>query len=365
MIEPPSRLRSLSLVSGAEQLCGVEAFARRLAERLIARAPGDHRVARLPTTLTGLISFRRLLAPVDTLIVNLPLVAWKRRLIMPLVALVLARLQRRRVMLILHEWADLDWKRRLVLGAYVPLATRLVFSSPLVRRQFAASPIAHLAVSRRDIVPIPPNMARPAALPRTAIARQLGEAREDGRLVLGHFGSIYPKKQSTLVLGVAAELKRRGVPVLAAFIGDFIGADAAQRSAFTQRIGQLGLESDTLITGYIRADADLFAAFAAVDVFVYLFAEGLTARRGSVLACLSAGRPVVVNAPADPAEFAQHPTYRAEIDGGRLQLAPCDASPSQLVDCILAARAKTSRPAAPLLDFGRSWDDAADVVLGA
>ena len=356
----------MSLVSASATPCGIESFARRLAERLAAGEPGAHAVARLPDSLSSLASFRRLIRGFDTLIMNLPLVAWKRRLGMPLVALAAARAAGCDTLLVVHEWADLDWKRRLVLRSYVVLATRLMFSSPHVAQAFDRDPIARLATRHRDLVPIPLNVSRPAAVPRTAVARQLDEARADGRFVLGHFGAIYPKKGTEQVLEIAAEMKRRGCPVLVALIGDFVDQGAASRAAFAARAREHGIGDDLLISGYIKSDGELFAALEAVDLFAYRFAEGLTSRRGSVMACLAAGRPVIVNAPADAAEFAHHRTYREQIAGGRLRLAPVGAGVAEMAEAILAWRAEGLQvAAAPPVNFAAAWDDAAAAVLRA
>ena len=357
-------MRSMSLVSESATPCGVEAFARGLATHLAAGAPGAHAVARLPDGLSSLASLGRLMAAYDTLIVNLPLVAWKRRLVMPLVVLAWARLRRRNTALMLHEWADLDWKRRALLRVYVPFATRLLFSSPHVAAQFAGDRVSFIASSRRDILPIPLNVARPAVLAKSAVARQLGEARADGRFVLGHFGSIYPKKQSDQVLEIAAALKRQGCPVQVALIGDFVDRSELSRAGFEARAAAMGLAGDVLISGYIKSPAELYAALEAVDLFVYRFAEGLTSRRGSVMTCLAAGRPVVVNAPADAKEFDHHRSYREQIAGHRLRLAASGASVAEMAASILEWRRDGFDTAgAPTVDFAAAWDDVVAAVL--
>lgn len=359
----PPRLRTLTLVSDASRLCGIEAFSRRLSERLTTLEPAAHAMMQLPTSWAGVQALRAQLRMSKVLLVSLPVVAWKRRLAMPLLAMMAARGSGTQVQLILHEWEDLDWKRRWVLRTYVPWATSLLFSSPLIRDQFAADAFSRLATSQRDLVPIPQNMQRPTVLPQTGISKQLADARAAGRFVVGHFGSIYPKKQSAVILDVAAELKRRGVPVLVAFIGDFVGGGADARPPFKRRIAELDLADDVVITGFIDTDADVFAALSAVDVFAYLFAEGLTSRRGSVLACLASGRPVVVNAPDNPSEFAHHPGYCKQLADGRLVLAPHGATPAVMADALIAVRANAGTHSAAEDVFAASWDDAAAVVL--
>ena len=102
-------------------------------------------------------------------------------------------------------------------------------------------------------------------------------------------------------------------------------------------------------------------------MFAYLFAEGLTSRRTSVLACVASGRPVVVNATADaPAEFAHHPTYRTVLAQGRLVLTAHDATPAVMADALIAVRDRYAGVGSldvPPDAFASSWDDAAAVVL--
>lgn len=327
--------RLTALVSDTEKLCGVEAFSRHLATAAGGR--GQTRV--LDFDLGGL---RKVLADSDAVVINLPIVAWKKKLVEPAAAALVARLAGKAVVVVLHEWGDLDWKRRASYAPLLPLATHILFSSPEVARQFAASPMARLATGRRGIVPIPPNIERPDVLPQTALATRLAALRREGRTVIGHFGSIYPKKQSAIVLDVAAALKARGEQAFVAFIGSFVkGIDRVEED-FRARVAELGLQDDVLVSGYVADDGEIFALFNEVDAFVYAFAEGLTSRRGSVLACAMSGRPVIVNAPAEAGAFDHHPTYLRLIAEGRLRLLPTGADAEDLADAVVAARSETT-----------------------
>ncbi|QCI63696.1 glycosyltransferase [Phreatobacter stygius] len=359
MIEA-SRLRLLVLTSDTTTLCGVEAFARRLAATAGDRAT-THVLDR------GIAGLRQALEAADALVLNLPVVAWKAKLAEPVLAATVARAMRRDVVVILHEWADLDWKRRASYAPLLPLATTVLFSSPEVSRQFAASPLSRLTTGRRAIVPIPPNLVRPAATASTPASSHptalalVGE-RARGRLILGHFGSIYPKKQSTLVLDVAARLKARGEEPFVGFIGSFVkGADRVEEDFFA-RVQALGLTDRVVVSGYVADDAELFALFDQVDVFLYVFAEGLTSRRASVLAAAASGRPVVVNAPRAAGAFDHHPTYLRLLDDGRLRLVPTDASIDVVAEAVVAAR--DARLSAGTVDEEAAWRDALDAVDG-
>lgn len=348
---------SVSLISDTAAPCGVEAFARGASTVLSANAPGRHTAFPLTGQPGEWALLRRDLGRADALLVNLPIVAWKKRLVGPLRAMAIARRMGKQVVLVLHEWADLDWKRRASYLAYVPFATRLVFSSPLVRDQFAADRRVLRATVHRGIVPIPPNLIRPATVADTAISRAIAAQRASGRLVIGHFGSIYPKKHSAEVLAVGAALKAAGHPIHIAFIGSFIGgATVNPREEFDAKLIAHDMQDDVTVTGYIGPDAEVFAALEACDVFLYRFAEGLTSRRGSVLACLQTGRPVIVNAPKSTTEFDHHAAFRAAIDNQSLTLLSADPPESEVAAAVLAARA---RPLAQRLAPDATWQAAA------
>jgi glycosyltransferase involved in cell wall biosynthesis len=354
--------RLVFLLSGARQTCGVEAFARLLA----SASPGRDRLVEIHPLRAGLARPFGLgwqLGPGAALILNLPLVAWKRSLLAPLLALAAAWVRRAKRVLVLHEWGDLDWKRRLLYRAYLPFASDLLFSSPYVRRSFESDRLARFAVRRiRGVIPIPPNLRRPARLLAHPLVAEIRAWRHAGRFVLASFGSIYPQKQTLRLLAIAAELKRRGEQPVLLMIGDFVRGGDAIEAIFWDGVHKAGLESDVRVSGYIAEQAELFAVFAEVDVFLYAFAEGLTSRRGSVLACLGAGRPVVVNAPTDPAEFDHHETYRGLLAEGRLTLVPPEADVGAFADAVIAARARATSPLH--LDHEACWRDAAE-ALGA
>jgi glycosyltransferase involved in cell wall biosynthesis len=353
-------MRTVTLISDTLTPCGVESFQRELTARLNARAPDRHATCAIVGQPGETHVLARVLTDADALIVGLPMVAWKQRLVAPARAMAVARRLGKAVLLVLHEWADLDWKRRALYRLYLPLATHILFSSPHVRAQFEMDPTTRLATARRGLVPIPPNLARPTAPPAPYGAAALAAARATGALIVGHFGAIYPRKQSADVLDLLAELKRRGRRAHGLFIGSFIGGSVDVRADFEARIARLGLQNDTTVTGYLGPAADVFAALDAADVFVYRFAEGLTSRRGSVLTCLQTAHPVLVNAPPHTGEFDHHPTFRTALASGRLTLLPTTASMADYADRIITGLAvdTANRP----LTYADAWADAAAAV---
>jgi glycosyltransferase involved in cell wall biosynthesis len=353
----------VSLISTAASPCGVEAFARQLAARLHENRDGRHASLCVSGRWREIAELRKELRHADLVIMNLHLAAWKNVILHPLLAIVLARLHSSEVLVILHEWGDLDWKRRWLLALYMPFATRLLLSAPRVERQFRAAMISLLTTRRRGIVPIPANVERPASSQKTELAVRIAYKRRAGCCTIGQFGSIYPKKQNTIVLEVAAELRRRGTKVFLVFVGDFLRGRDHVEEEFMARVHALELEQSVLITGYLQSNTEVFAALNEIDVFVYFFAEGLTSNRSSVLTCLQAGKTVVVNAPLSPQEFDHHCTYREQLAGDRLQLVATDASIADLTAQV--EKAISSVPVGPLVDFARSWNDVLEVVAHA
>jgi glycosyltransferase involved in cell wall biosynthesis len=248
-----------------------------------------------------------------------------------------------------------------VLSIYLLFATHVLYSSPSVRAQHRRTVFARLLPAKSGLVPIPPNIAPPrrvctGAAPVHHAVAQLAFARKAGRLVLGHFGSIYPRKRCDRILDIAAELKRRGHDVLVAYIGDFIRGSEDIEALFESRVAALGLGKDVLITGYIESHDDVYAALRETDVLVYAFAEGLTSRRGSVLAALLSGRPVVVNRPTEAGEFDHHPGFRHAFATNALRLVEADDI-AAYADAIEAAHRESAPRAA--IDFDQCWRDAA------
>ncbi|PVB60673.1 glycosyltransferase [Labrenzia sp. 011] len=343
--------RYLVMISDAEQTCGVEEFSRLLARRLGARA-ATHVLGFDPA---GLL---RGLKGSDALILNFPMVAWKKKLLEPTLAALAARISGKRAVVILHEWAALDWKRRVVLAPVVLLASELCFSAPEIAAEFAASRLARLASRRRTVLPIPPNLTAPDKLTPGAFSARLARERAGGRMILGQFGSIYPQKQVGSLLAVAADLRARGKDIFVAFAGSFIkGQDTVEKDFFAE-VERLGLSDRVAVSGFIESDAELFAIFGEIDVFCYLLPDGLTSRRGSILAAAASGKPVVVNAPANPGALDHHRLFQRLIETGGLRLIPTGANAGAAAEAVLTAGQATSGATDLAGEIDALWRDA-------
>ena len=360
MTTPPTTTRALILGAGPQMQCGVGQFTIRLAETLEKLEPGSTAALTLSQTQGSLAEIWRGVGSARNVLCNFPIVAWKRVILSPLLALLFARLRGRRVILIQHEWGSLHWLRRITYLPAVLLANRVVMFSPLVRNELAADPLVGWSARKCTLAPLPPNIAAPAGTADSELRHRLAEARAQGRLVIGHFGSIYPAKQPNALLAICAALKARGLKPLVVYIGSFIRAMDNVEEDFYARTKELGVADDVIVTGYIGSDHEVFGLFSELDVFCYPLDEGITARRSSILAGVQSGKPVVVTGPAEADEFDHHPRFKELIDRGAIVPVARGADAHAYADSIVAT---VKRPSIPVpFDFGGWWREAAQTI---
>jgi glycosyltransferase involved in cell wall biosynthesis len=305
--------------------CGVGQFTRLLGEAIEKLDPGSSTMLTLTRSEGSVVEIWRATGSARNLVCNFPIVAWKRVIFRPLLAMAMARLRGRRTILIQHEWAGLHWLRRITYIPALLLADTIVMFSPLVRRELADDPVVGWTARKCVLAPLPPNIEAPAGIADSKLRQRLAAAREAGRLVIGHFGSIYPGKQPNALLNISAILKERGLKPLLVYIGSFIrGVDKVEEE-FHARAAELGISDDVIVSGYVASDHEVFGLFSQIDAFCYPLEEGLTARRGSVVTCVQSGRPVIVTGPAEPDEFDHHPRFKELIDRGAIVLVSRDA----------------------------------------
>jgi hypothetical protein len=359
MNEEP-RYRALFLGAGPQMHCGVGQFTRLLQETIEKIEPGASTALTLTQTDGTIAETWRAVGSASSVVCNFPIVAWKRVILRPLLALLFARLRRRKIVLIQHEWAGLNGIRRLTYFPALWLANTIVMFSPLVRRELVDDPIMRSMVRKCVLAPLPPNIAAPAGIADSMLLQRLVAARGDGQLIIGHFGSIYPGKQPDGLLEIGAILKQRGLRPLIVYVGSFIrGVDNIEQK-FYARVAELGLRGDVIVSCYVASDLEVFGLLSEIDVFCYSLAEGLTARRSSILACVQSGRPLIVTGPALPDEFDHHPRFKELIDRGAILLVPRDADSAAYADRIVAA---LQRPTAQVpFDFDGWWTDVANAV---
>lgn len=340
--------------------CGVGQFARLLGQTVERIDPGSSTTLTLTRSEGSFAEIWRAVGSVRSVVCNFPIVAWKRVIFRPLLAMAMARLRRRNTVLIQHEWNGLHWLRRIT---YVPalwLADTIVMFSPLVRRELAEDSLVGWTAKKCVLAPLPPNIEAPAGIADSKLRQRLAAAREEKRLVIGHFGSIYPAKQPNALLEIGAILKQRGLKPLIVYVGSFIrGVDKVEEE-FYARAAELGLADDVIVSGFVASDHEVFGLFSEVDAFCYPLDEGLTARRSSVLTCVQSGKPLIVTGPMLPDEFDHHPRFKQLIDRHLIVLVARGSDNEAYADRIVSAL-KWPQVASPF-DFEGCWKDVTEAV---
>jgi glycosyltransferase involved in cell wall biosynthesis len=346
--------RCLFLYTRSDEPCGVEIFTRTLAAALdVDDADSSYELLSISGRWRDLPGILRRIAGAGRVVFSFPLVAWKRMLIIPLVALLFAFAIRRRISTILHEWSGMHWLRRLVLLPFVLLSYRLLVLSPFIREQIASDRLVGHAARRCELIPHPPTVCRPATLAVTDRVRDVERATQDCDIVIGYFGAIYEGKAPTALLEICDHLRGRGIRALIVFVGSFTRSLDDYEGRFRARIEAMGLDDRVVVTGYVETSEELFALLGRIGVFLFLFPEGLTARRSSVIACLQSGRPVVVTAPRSHDEFLHHQGFTTLIEAGALSFVGQSAPVAEIADHLLAA-AQRRTTNVPAID-GDAW----------
>jgi glycosyltransferase involved in cell wall biosynthesis len=349
--------QALFLGAGPQMQCGVGQFTRLLREAIEKLDPESSTTLTLTQTEGSVADIWRAIGSARSVVCNFPIVAWKRVIFRPLLTMAMARLRGRRVILMQHEWAGLHWLRRITYFPALLLADTIVMFSPLVRRELADDSVVGWTVKKCVLAPLPPNIEAPAGITDTRLRQWLAAARADGRLVIGHFGSIYPGKQPNALLNICAILRDRGLKPLLIYVGSFIrGVDKVEEE-FHARAAELGITEDVIVSGFVASDHEIFGLFSQIDAFCYPLEEGLTARRGSIVTCVQSGRPVIVTGPAEPNEFDHHPRFKELIDRGAIVLVARDGGDDAYADRIVAAL-KWPSVQAPF-NFDGWWQDVA------
>jgi len=340
---------------------GVRDYTSKLVSSL-RRQPLGEAYEEVPVAPLGIASAARRILRADTIVFSFPLLAWSRTVLLPILLLLLGSATGRRTVLFLHEWSDLHPLRRATYLPFVALCRTIIMLSPTVKAGFQSDPVVKWASSKCRLALHAPAVLRPATRESSSRVEQVQKFASGCDIVIGYFGSIYRRKEPAVLLEVCRYLRRNHIRASVLFVGGFTNSIDGYESRFLQTVRAMGLEDAVFVTGYVESTPELFALLECADVFLYLFPEGLTTRRSSVLTSVEAGRPVLVPHPACAAEVSHHPGYCSLIRDGAVQLIPREAALPQIADAVVAAarRGPIARP----VDFEAWWELAAASVSG-
>jgi glycosyltransferase involved in cell wall biosynthesis len=154
-------------------------------------------------------------------------------------------------------------------------------------------------------IPIGSNLRPSGPTDRAAERSRLGIASEE--VAIAHFGFANVSKGIDVLLRAAHRLVRAGVELKLLFVGDELGArdptNVATAASLRSLASTLALEERIIRTGALLP-AEVSSVLAAADVAALPFIDGASLRRGSLLACLAHGVPVVTTPPAAAPDVA-------------------------------------------------------------
>jgi len=163
-----------------------------------------------------------------------------------------------------------------LIGKYMPRALRKLGEVPIGANIEPAG-----GAERR-------NEARKAARDKVRVEEGLSP---EG-FILAHFGFYYPGKGAGQILEAAGRLKEGGRDFRLFMIGGRRADDEGFYPRLQERAGALGLGGDVVWTGYVP-DERVSEILLAADMFIAPFEGGVSSRRGSLMAAIAHGLPLV------------------------------------------------------------------------
>ena len=177
-------------------------------------------------------------------------------------------------------------------------------------------------VQRVTQIPIGSNIrpAPPAGYERGLWRERLGVLPQE--FLLGYFGFLNPTKGADTLVGALSALQSRKARVRLALIGGQTGAsDPAINASFHAEVAQLIKRYDVghliLQSGFV-SPPEVSAWLLACDAIVLPYRDGVSFRRGSFMAALAHGCPIITTHPAVPLPELQ--------DGVNVRLVPPDSA---------------------------------------
>jgi len=157
-------------------------------------------------------------------------------------------------------------------------------------------------ISRLELVPIGSNII-PTNKP--GLAQELRADWQLGRftLVIGYFGLINESKGVIDLIKAVKSLADMDMNVGLLMIGGGVGASDPTNASYLEQIkayiGQQQLTQRVVWTGFL-APAEVSAAFECADLVVLPYHDGVSFRRGSLMAALAHGKPIISTLPMVP-----------------------------------------------------------------
>ncbi len=159
------------------------------------------------------------------------------------------------------------------------------------------------------LIPIGSNIhpLAPPGYERREWRHSLGVA--DDEALLCYFGFLNASKGGETLFRALSELLSRGLQVKLLMIGGQVGDSDPTNRAYLEQVKALGQElgvtGQVLWTGYMPSE-HVSASFWAADICVLPYRDGVSYRRGTLMAALAHGLPIVSTEPRVPTDTLVH-----------------------------------------------------------
>jgi len=208
------------------------------------------------------------------------------------------------------------------------------------------------------LIPIGSNIhpQPPLDYDRSAWRSHLGVAENE--MLLCYFGFLNESKGGETLFHSLAELVHRGRKVKLLMIGGQVGDSDPSNVAYFECVktlgSELGLTDLVLWTGY-TPPAQVSANFLAADICVLPYRDGISYRRGTFMAALAHGLPIVSTQPRVP--------IASLVDGENVLLVPPDdaLATADAVEKLISTPELRARLARGALELAKNftWDSIA------
>ncbi len=168
------------------------------------------------------------------------------------------------------------------------------------------------------LIPIASNILAELPQPFDPVPWRKQAGASAGDFLLAHFGLVNYSKGLDVLLESLAALRQMGVPARLVVIGGEVGSSDPSNAAYAAKIealvARLGLAPYTRFTGYLQDEVAVGSFLKASDMVVLPYRDGVSLRRGSLMAAVRYGCPITTT------------TSRVEItlfrDGHNMLLVP-------------------------------------------
>lgn len=152
-------------------------------------------------------------------------------------------------------------------------------------------------------IPIGSNIAAPLRTPEVVSRARQSMGLRDDELCLAYFGFLNESKGALTLVQAAEQIKTAGIPIRLLMIGGRAGASDPTNYAYGERIDHAievaELTDQTIWTGFV-SDDEVSAYFFASNIVALPYRDGVSLRRGTLMAALAHGCTIVTTTPSTP-----------------------------------------------------------------